>query len=78
MAKNKKNAVVEGLKQAARIGLFATVGAFLTALIAYANGLDLKAAMVGALVTVLTAVQQGWDKYVHENDKIKASGLVPF
>ena len=69
-----KQAIIEAIKEAARLAFFAA----LAALVAWATD------KLGALdptslqVVIGTAVLRIIDKFVHENKDIKAKGIAPF
>lgn len=69
-----QKAIIETIKEAGRIALFAGV----SALVAYAtsklSGLD----PTSLYVVVGTAILRLLDKYLHENKNIQAKGLAPF
>lgn len=66
-------ATVEGLKEAARVFVTAAVTYFFSIV---SSGLDFnwKAVAIGAAVAGI----KGLDKWINKNDKLPATGLLPF
>lgn len=74
MNSTRTQAIVEAIKEAGRIAFFAAV----TALVAWAS--DKLAGLDPTSMTVVigTVVLRVVDKFVHENNDIKANGIAPF
>lgn len=68
------NAIIEGVKEVARLALFAALGA----VIAYATSLQGSFDPTSLEAIVLAVVLKFADKYVHKNDAIKLNGIAPF
>ena len=66
-------AVVEGLKEAARVFVIAAA-AYLLPVLSAGGSINVKAVALGALV----AGVKGIDKWINKNEKLKANGLLPF
>lgn len=66
------DAVIEGLKQFARVVLAATLPIIIAGL--SKGSIDIN----GVIIAAVMATLMGVDKWVHENPNIKANGLSPF
>lgn len=64
-----KKAIIEGLKSVGRVAIFAAIGAALT----YVTDLPQNSTTIVVLIVLKFA-----DSYVHNNDNIKANGIIPF
>jgi uncharacterized membrane protein len=66
----------KAVKEFLRIVVIAAVSAALAGATVFVGFLDpLAGAVLGA---VLTTIGKAWDKYVHESEATKATGIVPF
>lgn len=69
-------ALVKAVKEFLRIVFIAAVSAGLAGAAVLITSLDPLYAAVAA--AALTAIGKAWDKYVHESDATKSTGIVPF
>lgn len=69
-----KNAILEGLKEVARLALFAAISAVVAWATDKMSGLD----PTSAYVAVGTVVLRFADKWIHENKNVDAKGIAPF
>lgn len=67
-----KTALIEGIKEIVRVALIAALPLLITGL--ESGSLDWRLVATAAVIAVL----KGVDKFVHKNDNIKASGILPF
>ena len=69
-----KDAIVSALKEAARLAVLAAISAAVSYLLQFFGAQDQTNVVVLAGTLALRTV----DKYIHEDQSIKANGLLPF
>jgi hypothetical protein len=69
-----KKAIIEAVKEIARLAVFGAIGAVLTWATSKVGSFD----PTSIQYLVVTAVIRFVDKWVHANENIKAKGLLPF
>ena len=72
-----KKALIDGLKEFARLVIFGAIGGAIAAAGAAVNLLP-EPWMVTTAAGVITFIGKAWDKYVHKNENIEANGILPF
>lgn len=69
-----KEAIIQAIKEVGRLAFFAALGAIVLWLSTLVSNYD----PTSLQVVILTAVGRFLDKYIHENEDIKANGIAPF